>query len=72
MIKVVPETEEEVAAAQSRPVSIGMGEYYLPGKPRDVPKCGYFPQRGGEIWIHDLLRKSVFSEAVDPHTSNNV
>jgi len=32
----------------------------------------YFPQRGGEIWIHDLLKKSVFSEAADPHASNSV
>jgi fermentation-respiration switch protein FrsA (DUF1100 family) len=37
MIKVVPEAEEEIAAAAGRPVAIGMREYYLPGKPGDVP-----------------------------------
>ncbi len=35
MTKIVPETEEEMKLA--RPITIGMREYYLPGKPGDVP-----------------------------------
>jgi hypothetical protein len=35
MIKVVPETEEEAKTAT--PIAVGMMEYYLPGKPGDVP-----------------------------------
>jgi len=34
-IKMVPETAEEVKTA--RPIGVGMMEYYLPGKPGDVP-----------------------------------
>ena len=34
-IKPVPETEDEVKMAD--PISIGMRDYYLPGKPGDVP-----------------------------------
>ena len=34
-IKLVPETEEEIKTA--RPIAVGMREYYLPGKPGDVP-----------------------------------
>ncbi|WP_421921141.1 alpha/beta hydrolase [Marinifilum sp.] len=34
-IKPVPETEEEIKMAD--PISIGMRDYYLPGKPGDVP-----------------------------------
>ncbi len=34
-IKPVPETEEEMKMAD--PISIGMRDYYLPGKPGDVP-----------------------------------
>ena len=34
-IKPVPETEEEIQAAD--PISVGMRDYYLPGKPGDVP-----------------------------------
>ena len=35
MIKMVPETAEEAKTA--RPIGVGMMEYYLPGKPGDVP-----------------------------------
>ena len=35
-IKPVPETEEEIAAAPE-PIYVGMRDYYLPGKPGDVP-----------------------------------
>jgi fermentation-respiration switch protein FrsA (DUF1100 family) len=48
MIKVVPETEEEIAAAAGRPVAIGMREYYLPGKPGDVPN-----------WLNELSAMST-------------
>jgi fermentation-respiration switch protein FrsA (DUF1100 family) len=34
-MKIVPETEEEMKSAL--PIAIGMREYYLPGKPGDVP-----------------------------------
>jgi hypothetical protein len=36
MARSVPETGEEIAAFRSRPVSLGIGEYCLPGKPGDV------------------------------------
>ena len=35
LIKMVPETEEEIKTA--RPIGVGMRDYYLPGKPGDVP-----------------------------------
>ena len=35
MIKMVPETEEEIKTAT--PIGVAMREYYLPGKPGDVP-----------------------------------
>ncbi|MDJ0592488.1 MAG: hypothetical protein QNJ72_21260 [Pleurocapsa sp. MO_226.B13] len=34
-IKLVPETEEEIKTA--RPITLGMRDYYLSGKPGDVP-----------------------------------
>jgi len=56
MRKVVPETEEEMKVAL--PIAIGMREYYLPGKPGDVPNW-----KNAQSWIsiESLLSFSIFN-----------
>ena len=55
-IKPVPETEEEIQAAD--PISVGMRDYYLPGKPGDVPN---WKNRAAPESNYTLMGFSVFN-----------
>jgi fermentation-respiration switch protein FrsA (DUF1100 family) len=58
MMKMVPETDEEIKTSQ--PIAIGMREYYLPGMPGDVPN---WKNEVSLVSVSAVLSFSVFNYA---------